>query len=1131
MDLLPRARAQPTPHSEDKSATDVARAQWGRPDARAAVEAHSAACRIGVPSSLMSSSSPPSRADQPSPLPPQDLASPSSESVRQNASDVADVRRVLHVFSGPGNRIDGLRQTMWDLHGVDVLDVDTLIDPEGCDLLQDDVFLDLLGRVAAGEFIAAIIGIPCSTFSVARIRVPGRHDDGPVQLRDRERPEGIAEVSALDQQKLDESNKLIERSIELARAIRAAGGAFIIENPVTRSEPATPHFRWVWRSHASLWMHPLVAALRQEPWVCTVDFPQCALGGLYQKWTTLMYSSELDSVLRPLGQLTCTHSRHLLQASGRDIDGEWRSAAAAAYPVAMNVVFAQACASLQRSGRLHTGSSKPHAVQLEADAARPEAKSPPTASSIRRLEPEVPSVLATELMPAANLPPVTEWAEAPVAPGPPPAPRTTDDLIPFDMQRRLRRFRERVGACFQAARRGRWKWARDHRPEPLHATEAECLRDGARGWTWSYDGMSKKWYPVLPSKWPDDPPPAEIEAAVVVQYAKEHGYTDMEIISFMAHGYPAPQLERCAVLGPPHVGTLKNPEAFLQTACKDREKGWVRSGYAFPPVWPMRADPMNIVFRNGKPRMTIDKTMELVPGVSSYNACVDLDAQPAIDYVTVAMLGRASAILLTSGLPTRVWGFDLEAYFRKTGKQRRDVWQSGFCHHDGFGVDERVQFGQREAPVLTGRQSCFLVWAVRRELRRLDAEYPCADADLRAWLDRRSSPSPTREADGHWWRQGALFFVLMYVDDVGGVSIDDPLQRADGSAWWCVRDGVSVPMTRAWLHYDAAVGVIRSFGHADAVGKGETPASDMVFLGVTVDVGSQLLSLSPTKCTSYLSAVEELAHGQPAGCGGVVAPAVPLASLLHKLLHASSVIPLGRQHLFHLMRAARSSTRLPGGAKVLGTAALTELRWWADMLTREQARRGVPLAIRTVFPEPTAPGVLVSYSDASREIDAAEQSGYGAWAIVAKQVVYVEGRWSDEEIAGLDINVLELVAMNIGSFTFMEYAETAGVEVTHLCEFTDNTSAEHAAERGKPRSSRLGELVCDRYDALYAAGVSATTERVASADNDVADGLSRGGQQMADALRIAASAGYPIMRLAPHPRWRDTSALLASRHH
>eukprot|EP00966_Prymnesium_polylepis_P244281 5649422-Prymnesium_polylepis.1 len=62
----------------------------------------------------------------------------------------------------------------------------------------------------------------------------------------------------------------------------------------------------------------------------------------------------------------------------------------------------------------------------------------------------------------------------------------------------------------------------------------------------------------------------------------------------MAHGYPAPQLDRGALLGPSHVGTLKEPEAFFKMAGKDRERGWVRHGYSLPPVWPMRADPMNI---------------------------------------------------------------------------------------------------------------------------------------------------------------------------------------------------------------------------------------------------------------------------------------------------------------------------------------------------------------------------------------------------------------------------------------------------------------------------------------------------------------------------------------------------------
>ena len=48
------------------------------------------------------------------------------------------------------------------------------------------------------------------------------------------------------------------------------------------------------------------------------------------------------------------------------------------------------------------------------------------------------------------------------------------------------------------------------------------------------------------------------------------------------------------------------------------------------------------------------------------------------------------------------------------------------------------------------------------------------------------------------------------------------------------------------------------------------------------------------------------------------------------------------------------------------------------MLGRELPRRGVPLAVRSVFPEPSDPGVLVPYSDASREQTDPSASGYGA---------------------------------------------------------------------------------------------------------------------------------------------------------
>eukprot|EP00966_Prymnesium_polylepis_P115161 2661979-Prymnesium_polylepis.1 len=81
----------------------------------------------------------------------------------------------------------------------------------------------------------------------------------------------------------------------------------------------------------------------------------------------------------------------------------------------------------------------------------------------------------------------------------------------------------------------------------------------------------------------------------------------------------------------------------------------------------------------------------------------------------------------------------------------------------------------------------------------------------------------------------------------------------------------------------------------DADGKGMTPAGDMVYLGVTIDVISMMLSLSEEKCTSYQQAVKEMIAGKQVQAG-VVAPAAELSSLMHKLLHASSVIPLGRQH-------------------------------------------------------------------------------------------------------------------------------------------------------------------------------------------------------------------------------------------
>ena len=129
-------------------------------------------------------------------------------------------------------------------------------------------------------------------------------------------------------------------------------------------------------------------------------------------------------------------------------------------------------------------------------------------------------------------------------------------------------------------------------------------------------------------------------------------------------------------------------------------------------------------------------------------------------------------------------------------------------------------------------------------------------------------------------------------------------------------------------------------------------------------------------------------------------------SLVHKLLHACTVIVLGRQHLFYCLRSLRSPVVLRAGRMVpVSQLVVIELRWWENAL-RIQSALGLPLASRSVFPDPSSEGILIPYSDASREIASPESSSWGAWAIFGGVVWYVEGRWLPWELESLSINVL-----------------------------------------------------------------------------------------------------------------------------
>ena len=147
------------------------------------------------------------------------------------------------------------------------------------------------------------------------------------------------------------------------------------------------------------------------------------------------------------------------------------------------------------------------------------------------------------------------------------------------------------------------------------------------------------WYPLTQSRWPDDPPESDLDVDAILKAARadpaRFGDNDREfprdryVLACIAHGYPAPELARAVLLGYPHVGALKSMDGLDKCLAKDRkqesESGaspWTVHGGSMPQCWPMRADPINVVWRHGKPRVTIDKSMQLSDSLTAYNDAV-----------------------------------------------------------------------------------------------------------------------------------------------------------------------------------------------------------------------------------------------------------------------------------------------------------------------------------------------------------------------------------------------------------------------------------------------------------------------------------------------------------------------------
>ena len=462
-------------------------------------------------------------------------------------------------------------------------------------------------------------------------------------------------------------------------------------------------------------------------------------------------------------------------------------------------------------------------------------------------------------------------------------------------------------------------------------------------------------------------------------------------------------------------------------------------------------------------------------------------------------------------------------------KQRIHLCQSARCMLDGYGSDLRVNFGERDAPDHCGRESNAVCFFVRKELRRLDREYPSKAASVVKWLAMRMGlAAENGEADNPDFVWAVYSFFIYYVDDAGLAVICDLLYDKQGEPIYELitqSDGSVIrrQQRRPDMYFLASASVAERYGHGTPESKRAYPFWSMEFLGYDVLTLEELRRLPAWKREGYMEQIKATSCKPTMPNGTTRLARSMFKPLVHKLIHAAETYPLGRQRLYYCLKALKAAD---GAWIFIGEQARAELAWWLAQFELGDTA-GVPLASRYSFPATSSDSTIVYYGDSSRELDdPTKVSGFGAWSVIRGIFYYFLGEWTEEEIRRFSINVLEAKTRDDGLHAFVTKARSLGCIITHALGFTDNTSAEFTAERGRTSSDPMHELMVERYRLLQELGVHAATERVTSSDNELADGLSRG--DLNEVLRVVHGAGLRSQRIFLDAAQRDTSWLPSS---
>ena len=184
------------------------------------------------------------------------------------------------------------------------------------DLGSETVVERILEEVNRGRADGGFNGAPCSTWTRARF-APG----GPPPLRDRDHPWGRPHLSPKERAHCELHSKLMRNGVEVLESISRARGLGANEHPADPGRFPFP----------SVYDTAFFQGFEKRSDYERVTFPQCMLGAVSLKPTTLSVSRELNP-LRYFGDLKCCHGSHQGLIGLDPETGRFRTREAQTYP-------------------------------------------------------------------------------------------------------------------------------------------------------------------------------------------------------------------------------------------------------------------------------------------------------------------------------------------------------------------------------------------------------------------------------------------------------------------------------------------------------------------------------------------------------------------------------------------------------------------------------------------------------------------------------------------------------------------------------------------------------------------------------------------------------------------------------